>query len=54
MQEQKVNSNEKKNNEQCKCTKKIMVLDKEIKELKAELEKQKRTIEILIKVLKRG
>lgn len=48
-----VNNNEKKS-EQCKCTKKIMVLEKEVRELKAEIERQKRTIDTLIKVLKRG
>ena len=48
------NNNEKKTNEKCQCTKKIMALDKEVKELKAEVERQKRTIDTLIKVLKRG
>lgn len=47
------NNNEKKTNEKCQCTKKIVALDKELKELKAEVEKQKRTIDTLIKVLKR-
>jgi predicted RNase H-like nuclease (RuvC/YqgF family) len=51
---QQANNNEKKTNEKCQCTKKIMALDKQVKELKAELEKQKRTIDALIKVLKRG
>jgi predicted RNase H-like nuclease (RuvC/YqgF family) len=48
------NNNEKKTTEKCQCTKKIMVLEKSVKELKAEVERQKRTIETLIKVLKRG
>ena len=48
------NNNEKKTNEKCQCTKKIMALDKQVKELKIEVEKQKHTIETLIKVLKRG
>lgn len=48
------NNNEKKPTEKCQCTKKIMALDKAVKELKAEVERQKRTIETLIKVLKRG
>ena len=48
------NNNEKKTTEKCQCTKKIMALDKAVKELKAEVERQKRTIETLIKVLKRG
>ena len=47
-----LNNNEKKSNEQCKCTKKIVVLEKEIKELKTELERQRHEIEILKKVLK--
>lgn len=48
------NNNEKKNNEKCQCTKKIVALDKKVKELRTEVEKQKRTIDTLIKVLKRG
>lgn len=48
------NNNEKKTNEKCQCTKKIVVLEKEVKELKTELERQKHTIATLIKVLKRG
>jgi predicted RNase H-like nuclease (RuvC/YqgF family) len=48
------NNNEKKTNEKCQCTKKIMALDKQVKELKTELEAQKRRIETLIKVLKGG
>jgi predicted RNase H-like nuclease (RuvC/YqgF family) len=51
---EQANNNEKKTNEKCQCTKKIMALDKAVKELKAEVERQKRTIETLIKVLKRG
>lgn len=47
-----VNNNEKKS-EQCKCTKKIVVLEKEIKELKTELEKQRHLIENIIKAIKR-
>lgn len=47
-----VNNNEKKNNEQCKCTKKIVVLEKEVRELKTELERHKHEIDILKKVLK--
>lgn len=47
-----VNNNEKKS-EQCKCTKKIVVLEKEVRELKAEIEKQRHLIENIIKVLKR-
>ena len=48
------NNNEKKTNEKCQCTKKIVALDKAVKELKAEAERQKRTIDTIIKVLKRG
>lgn len=48
------NNNDKKTLEKCFCTKKIMVLEKQLKELKAEVERQKRTIDTLIKVLKRG
>lgn len=47
-----VNNNEKKSG-QCKCTKKIVVLEKEIRELKTEIEKQRHLIENIIKVLKR-
>lgn len=46
-----VNNNEKKS-EQCKCTKKIVVLEKEIKELKTEFERQRHEIDILKRVLK--
>lgn len=48
------NNNEKKTLEKCQCTKKIVALDKAVKELKVEVERQKRTIDTLIKVLKRG
>jgi hypothetical protein len=51
---QQANNNEKKTNEKCQCTKKIMALDKAVKELKAEVERQKRIIDTIIKVLKRG
>ena len=51
---QQVSNNEKEINQKCQCTKKIMALDKQVKELKAEVERQKRKIETLIKVLKRG
>lgn len=51
---QQANNNEKKPTEKCQCTKKIVVLEKEIKELKAEIERQKRKIDTIIKVLKRG
>ena len=47
---QQTNNNEKK--EQCKCTKKIMVLEKSVKELKTKLEEQAREIEIIKKALK--
>jgi molecular chaperone GrpE (heat shock protein) len=48
-----LNNNEKKSNEQCKCTKKIVVLEKEIKELKSKLERQAHLIENIIKAIKR-
>lgn len=51
---EQANNNEKKTNEKCQCTKKIMALDKEVKELKAELERQGKLIGTIIKVLKRG
>jgi hypothetical protein len=47
------NNNEKKTNENCQCTKKIMALDKKVKELKAEVERQGKLIEIIKKSLKR-
>lgn len=50
---QQQNNNEKKTNEKCQCTKKIMALDKEVKELKAEVERQGKLIEIIKKSLKR-
>ena len=46
-------SNNEKKGEKCFCTKKLVALEKTIKELKAELEEQKHTIDLLIKVLKR-
>ena len=48
------NNNENKTNEKCQCTKKINALEKQVKGLKTELERQKRTIDTIIKVLKRG
>lgn len=47
------NNNEKKTNEKCQCTKKIMALDKAVKELKAEVERQGKLIETIKKALKR-
>jgi hypothetical protein len=47
------NNNEKKTTEKCQCTKKIMVLEKSVKELKAEVERQAKLIEIIKKSLKR-
>lgn len=47
------NNNEKKTNEKCQCTKKIMALDKEVKELRAEVKRQGKLIEIIKKSLKR-
>ncbi len=47
------NNNEKKTTEKCQCTKKIVVLEKEIKSLKGTLEKQSREIETIKKSLKR-
>ncbi len=47
------NNNEKKTTEKCQCTKKIMVLEKAINNLKCEIEKQRHEIELLKKVLKR-
>lgn len=47
------NNNEKKTNENCQCTKKIMALDKTVKELKAEVERQGKLIETIKKALKR-
>lgn len=47
------NNNEKKTNEKCQCTKKIMVLEKQINEIKAEVERQGKFIEIIKKSLKR-
>lgn len=47
------NNNEKKTNEKCQCTKKIMALEKSVKELKAEVERQDKLIEIIKKSLKR-
>lgn len=46
------NNNEKKTNEKCQCTKKIVALEKTVKELKEKLEKQGHEIENLKKVLK--
>lgn len=46
-----VNNNDKK--EQCKCTKKIMVLEKEVRELKTKLDKQSKELETIKKSLKR-
>lgn len=51
---EQANNNEKKTNEKCQCTKKIVALEKEIKELKAELERQGKLIATIIKVIKRG
>lgn len=51
---EQTNNNEKKTTEKCQCTKKMIALEKQVKELKSELEKQKRTIDTIIKVLKRG
>lgn len=50
---QQPNNNEKKTNEKCQCTKKIMVLEKQIKELNAKVERQAREIETIKKSLKR-
>ena len=47
------NNNEKKTNEKCQCTKKIMALDKAFKQLKGEVERQAREIETIKKSLKR-
>ena len=50
---EQLNNNEKKTNEKCQCTKKIVALDKAYKQLKAELEKQAREITTIKKALKR-
>jgi hypothetical protein len=46
------NNNENKATEKCQCTKKIIVLEKQIKELKTKLEEKTREIEIVKKALK--
>lgn len=48
------NNNEKKTNEKCQCTKKIMALEKAINELQIEVSKQSKLIATMKKVLKRG
>lgn len=53
MSDKKINNEQTKSDKKCQCTKKIVVLDKEIKELKSKLEKQSREIEIIKKSLKR-
>jgi hypothetical protein len=48
-----VNNNEEKlPTEKCYCQKKIVVLEKHIKEFKSELARQKHEIEVIKKVLK--
>jgi hypothetical protein len=46
------NNEEKLSNEKCYCQKKVVVLEKHIKELKSELAKQKHEIEVIKRVLK--
>ena len=46
-------NNNEKNGEKCQCTKKITALDKAVKELKDEVEKQRKMIEVVKKSLKR-
>lgn len=50
---QQQNNNEKKTTEKCQCTKKVMALDKAFKELKAEVEQNRKILEIIKKSLKR-
>lgn len=46
-------SEQNKPNDTCKCNKKVLALEKEIKQMQPEIEQLKRQINTIIKVLKR-